>query len=191
MSVPTWRPSEGFLAGAAFAAPERGLQGSGAAGDRAWAAAVTMDGPRAVASVTMEGRFGAAYRPGYLALRVGPLLEAAVRALPQWPDVLLVNGTGSDHPRHAGLALHLGAVLDLPTIGVTDRTLSGGGGARLVETNPNARSIWVHAGWRTDLDTACNVVAGLSHGSRTPEPLRRARMLARQARSRGGGSERL
>ncbi len=82
MSVPTWRPSDGFLAGAAFAAPERGLQGGGAAGDRAWAAAVTMDGPRAVASVTIEGRFGAAYRPGYLALRVGPLLEAAGTGAP-------------------------------------------------------------------------------------------------------------
>jgi hypothetical protein len=51
----------------------------------------------------------------------GPLLEAAVRALPAQPDVLLVDATGRDHPRRGGLALHLGAALDLPTVGVTHR----------------------------------------------------------------------
>ena len=30
------------------------------------------------------------------------------------PDVLLLDGTGRDHPRRCGLAVHLGAVLDLP-----------------------------------------------------------------------------
>jgi deoxyribonuclease V len=30
-------------------------------------------------------------------------------------DALLVDATGRDHPRRAGLALHLGAMLDLPT----------------------------------------------------------------------------
>ncbi|MBV8941103.1 MAG: endonuclease V [Solirubrobacterales bacterium] len=43
--------------------------------------------------------------PGTLALREGRLLEAAVRALPAMPDVLLVNATGRDHPRGAGLAV--------------------------------------------------------------------------------------
>src|SRR2546425_8927620 len=40
------------------------------------------------------------------------------------PDVVLVAGAGKDHPRRAGLALHLGAVLDVPTVGVTDDPLS-------------------------------------------------------------------
>jgi hypothetical protein len=58
-----------------------------------------------------------------LALREGPLLEQAVRALPTTPEVLLVNATGRDYPRRAGLALHLGAVLGLPTVRVTVRPL--------------------------------------------------------------------
>ncbi|MFI5091584.1 MAG: endonuclease V, partial [Terriglobales bacterium] len=120
----------------------------------------TMDGARIVDSAIVEGRFGAPYEPGYLALRVGAVLEAAVRSLRIRPDVLLVNGTGFDHPRHAGLALYLGAVLDLPTIGVTDRTLSGGAGASLVRTNADARPLWVHPGWETDLETACSVEYG-------------------------------
>lgn len=188
-SAPIWRPADRLLVGAVYAVPERGLQGSGAAGDRAWVAAVTMDGARIVDAAIVEGRFGAPYEPGYLALRVGAVLEAAVRSLRIRPDVLLVNGTGLDHPRHAGLALHLGAMLDLPTIGVTDRTLSGGAGAREVRTNAHARPVWVHAGWETDLETACSVVAQGAGGNRTPEPLRQARQLARLARSRQSRAE--
>ena len=96
----------------------RGESGPGSAGDPAWAAAVA---PGAESVVT--GSAGAPYAPGLLALREGRLLEAAVRGLAVAPDVLLVDATGRDHPRRAGLALHLGAVLDLPTVGVTHRPL--------------------------------------------------------------------
>jgi len=51
------------------------------------------------------------------------MCEAAVRALWPVPDVVLVDTTGRDHPRHGGLALHLGAALDLPSVGVTHRPL--------------------------------------------------------------------
>ena len=51
------------------------------------------------------------------------MLAAAVEALEVRPDVLLVDATGRDHPRGAGLAFHLGAMLDIPTVGVTHRTL--------------------------------------------------------------------
>jgi deoxyribonuclease V len=57
----------------------------------------------------------------------GPLLEAALRALAEPPELLIVNATGRDHPRAAGLSLQLGAVLDLPSIGVNDRPLRATG----------------------------------------------------------------
>ena len=75
----------------------------------------------------VSGHAGAPYEPGLLALREGALLEAAVRALTKPPDVLLVDATGRDHQRRAGLAFHLGAVLDVPTVGVTHRPLSAEG----------------------------------------------------------------
>ena len=147
---------------------------------------------RAIAG-TSEGRAAAAYTPGLLALREGPLLEEVVRGLPRPPDVLLVNATGRDHPRRAGLALHLGAVLDLPTVGVTHRPLLAGGswpedrrGARTpirvgdeivgywVCTRAGTRPLVAHAAWRTDPDTAAGVVVATACSSRTPEPLRRA-----------------
>lgn len=150
----------------------------------------------------MQGAAGAPYEPGLLALREGAQLEAAVRGLPQPPDVLLVDGTGRDHPRRAGLALHLGAVLGLPTIGVTHRPLVAAGdwppderGARRpllldgelvgywLRTREGTRPLAVHAAWRTDADTAAEVVLAVSR-VRTPEPLRDARRRAREARAR-------
>ncbi len=164
-------------------------------------------GRRLLAAATSAGVAGAPYRPALLALRQGPLLAAAVHALPARPEVLLVNATGRDHPRRAGLALHLGAVLDLPTVGVTDRPLLAEGGwpddaagaaAPLLldgervgcwlRTRPGVRPVAVHAAWRTGVEVAVAVVlAATRRPARTPEPLRRARTAARLARARAAG----
>jgi len=50
--------------------------------------------------------------PRLLALRIGPLLSEVSCRLPGRPDVLLIDATGRDHPRHAGLAVHLGTARD-------------------------------------------------------------------------------
>jgi len=196
-----WVPGSSFRVGACFVCFARGGSGPGAAGDPAWAAAAC-DGRTAV----VGGTAGAPYEPGLLALREGPLLEAAVRALAEPPDVLLVDATGRDHPRRAGLALHLGAVLGLPTAGVTHRPLLAAGawppdegGARTplllegevvgvwLRTRRGRRPLAVHAAWRTDAESAAAIVVAALRGTRTPEPLRRARQVARTARSRGLG----
>jgi deoxyribonuclease V len=82
-----------------------------------------MEAGRVLATAGVRAREEVPYMPGHLALQRGPLLEAAVRELEPTPDILLVNATGRDHPRRAGLALHLGAVLELITVGVTDYPL--------------------------------------------------------------------
>lgn len=167
-------------------------------GRAAWAAAAV---PPEVA--TAVGTVQGEYRPGLLALRAGPVLEAAVRGLATPPDVLIADATGRDHPRRAGLAVHLGAQLDLPTIGVTHRTLLAGGdwppeerGAHSPLTlegelvgawlriQPRARPIAVHAGWRTDAETAVAIIMAVAARVRTPEPLRQARRAARLARAK-------
>ena len=201
-----WRPPVGDLrVGGCWVCFPRGLRGRGAAGDAAWVAAVVMCGDRVVAQEVRGGVAGAAYSPGLLALRLGPLMEEAVRALVMQPDVLLVDATARDHPRGAGLALHLGAELDLPTVGTTHRPLLGQGewpedrpGATTplriddmvvgcwMRTRPGVRPLAVHPGWRVDLATAVDVVGGTTGKRRTPEPLRRARWLARTARQGEG-----
>jgi deoxyribonuclease V len=199
LETPPWRFEPGARVGGCFVCFPRGPSGPGRAGDPAWAAAAVGS-----ESAVAEGRAGAPYEAGLLALREGELLEAAVRGLPELPDVLLVDATGRDHPRRAGLALHLGAVLDLPTVGVTHRALAAEGewppddrGARsplLLEgglagywlrTREGTRPLAVHAAWRTDADIAAEVVLSVCR-ARTPEPLRRARRLARETRAAAG-----
>jgi deoxyribonuclease V len=186
-----------------------------------WAAAVLMRGDRRQAgSAVVSGSAAAPYEPGLLALREGPLLEAAVRALPEPPEVVMANASGRDHPRGAGLALHLGAVLDRPSVGVTDRPLLASGPepdlergatsplildcaevdcrprdrtevAHALRTRAGARPVVVHSGWRTDLDTVVSIVLASTRRARTPEPLRRARRAARQARAEAEGGLRI
>lgn len=186
---PPWRPTEQMAIGGCFVCFERGPSGPGRKGESAWAAAA-LGGETAV----VTGEAGDAYEAGLLALREGPLLEAAVRALRQRPDVLLVDATGRDHPRRAGLALHLGAVLDLPTVGVTHRPLLAEGAEGPLRigdehvgywlcTREGTRPLAVHAAWRTDPETAVAVVTASLGRTRTPEPLRAARTAARSARA--------
>lgn len=177
----------------AQAGPGRGLPE-----DIGWAAAAHSDDVVVTSAVSPAG-----FEAGMLALREGPLLEAAVRGLGELPDVLLVDATGRDHPRRAGLALQLGAVLDVPTVGLTDRPLLSRGtepddergaasplaidGERvgyLLRTRRGARPICVHAAWRTMPETALEIVLSVTGPMRTPEPLRAARSAARVARAR-------
>jgi deoxyribonuclease V len=203
LSPPPWRPSRPRpLVAGCYVCFARGAPGLGRAGERGWAAAVLMRGDRLIQSAVAAGAAGAPYEPGLLALREGPLLEAAVRALAEPPELLIAHATGRDHPRAAGLALQLGAVLELPSIGVTDRPLAASGvepgpkrgetsrlllhgveAAGMLRSRAGARAIVVHPGWRTDVDTAISVVLASTRHLRTPEPLRRARSLARQARA--------
>src|SRR5918995_1762212 len=118
-----WQPATTLLRiGACFVCFER-VQGAGTAGDRGFAGAAVTHRRRLLAGATSSGPAGGPYLPTLLALREGPLLEQAVRALPTAPEVLIVNATGRDHPRRAGMALQLGAVLGLATVGVTHRPL--------------------------------------------------------------------
>ncbi len=188
--------------GACYTCFSQAEPGTGRPDDVGWAAAVYGDEIAVTSAVSPEG-----YETGMLALREGPLLEAAVRALTQRPDVLLVDATGRDHPRRAGLALHLGAVLDLPTVGLTDRPLLSSGddpaderGAAspltidgehvgyLLRTRAGARPICVHAGWRTMPETTVEIVLSVTGEMRTPDPMRAARSAARAARGRDRAS---
>jgi deoxyribonuclease V len=197
-SPPPWHPGADVLAiGGCFVCFERGPSGPGRKGESAWAGAAIVRRGRIVESAVVEGEAGDFYEAGLLALREGPVLESAVNALTQRPEVLLVDATGRDHPRRAGLALHLGALLDIPTVGVTHRPLLAVG--ELADRSPlrigdetvgfwlvtrrGTRPLAVHAAWRTDAETAVELVLASLGDARTPEPLRAARTAARTSRS--------
>lgn len=228
-----WTPSQRLAVAGCFVAFARGEAGPGHPGDRAFAAAVVWrppgaprprrgdealrgmpmtDEPRRASDVedqhVVDDRVPASYAPGLLARREGPILAAAIGGLSVRPDVALVDATGRDHPRRAGLALHLGAALDVPTVGVTHRgltvpdrppaidqrgqwtaALDGAGvtAAAWVCTRSHARPLLVHPGWRTGLRTAVDLVLATSTPTaRTPVPLQEARRVAREARTIAG-----
>ena len=100
------------------------------------------------------------------------------------------------------MTLHLGYFLDLPTVGVTHRSLCAEGswpddekgsisplthGGRIVgywvRTRDGARPLVAHGAWRTSPETAAEVVLAVTTRFRTPEPLRLARQVARTARA--------
>jgi deoxyribonuclease V len=213
-----WRPPDRpLLVAAAFCAFPTGRPGPGAAGDPACAAAVLWRESRSgageargrgevVSRAVVLGEAGAAYEAGLLALRAGPLLAAALAGLEGEPDVLLLDATGRDHPRRAGLTLHVGAALGLPSAGVTNRILAAraespgeaeGSVAPILldeecvgwalRSRAGVNPVLVHAGWRTGPDTALAVVRRLIGHWRTPEPLRLARHDARVARAEAEG----
>lgn len=203
-----WRPPTGPLTiGGCYVCFARGASGSRSSRDPAWTAAVAWREGLVIGEAAVTGIAGAAYEPGLLALREGLLLEAAVQAMAVTPEALLVDATGRDHPRRAGLALQLGAILDVPTVGVTHRPLVASGewppddaGAHSplvldretvgywLRTRIGTRPLAVHAAWRTDPELAVELVLRSLLGSRTPEPLRLARTLARNARASAAAS---
>lgn len=206
LAAAPWRPGPRPLVAGCFLAYARGEAGPGHPGDRVWAAAAVWRDGAVVDEVVVADRVPASYAAGYLALREGPALERVVRSLAVAPEVVLVDATGRDHPRRAGLAVHLGEVLDLPTVGVTHRPLRAEGDepgpargstspvlldgdevGRWVRTADGVRPVVAHAGWRTDPATAAEVVLVASTGAaRTPEPLQAARRVARTTRAAAG-----
>jgi deoxyribonuclease V len=228
-----WASPSGPVVGGCFVAFARGEAGPGSPGDRAWAGAVAWKPvagsgspgrsvdrhlrgaaangtPRRADDVLAQAvaaeRVRAAYSPGLLAGREGPVLATAVLMLELLPDVLLVDATGVDHPRRAGLAIHLGAVTGVATVGVTQRPLVATGplpesrrGAMTpvrvddrcagfwVCTKTGARPVLAHAAWRTSPETAAQIVlAASTNEARTPVPLQEARRVAREARALAG-----
>jgi deoxyribonuclease V len=167
--VRPWFPAPASAVGACVVRFPRGATGAGGRGDRGWAAAVGR-GETAV----VRGEAGAPYMPGLLALREGPLLEAAVLDLPTVGVThrpLLAAGAWPANRRGAVAPLRIGE----ETVGCWLRVRAG------------VRPLAVHPAWRTDLDTAIAVVLGATARVRTPEPLRRARTAARRARAADEG----
>ncbi len=229
--IPWTAPANPSIAGC-FVSYAPGEAGPGHTGDRAWAAAIlwrrseidarprnlgrqlrgrpALDSARQARDVedqaVIAGQVPAAYVPGLLARREGPILAEAVGALAAVPEVLMVDATGSDHPRRAGLATHIGYVLGIPSVGVTSRPLvSTGQWPPLVRgsmsplrlegdvvgywvcTRTGVRPVVAHAGWRTDARTAAELVhAASSEAARAPIPIQEARRVAREARSLAG-----
>ncbi|MER3499949.1 MAG: endonuclease V [Candidatus Fervidibacterota bacterium] len=151
---------------------------------------------RAIVPVTFP------YVPGLLAFRESPAMLAAFEKLRHEPDLAMFDAQGRAHPRHFGLACHMGVWLDLPSIGCAKSRLYGQAGevpeeegaqvplfdpvdgrilGMVVRTKQGSPPLYVSVGHKISLPTAVKFVLSCTKpGQRIPEPLRLAHWHARQ-----------
>lgn len=145
------------------------------------------------------------YISTYLSFREIPILLELldeVRAAGRMADVLLVDGSGILHHRHAGIASHLGVVASVATVGVTKKLLCGDVdiremapgesrpvvhedrliGVALRPTAGSLRPIFISPGHRVDVSFCERLVRRLLVGRRLPSPIYWADRLSRSGR---------
>jgi deoxyribonuclease V len=131
--------------------------------DRAVSAVVVLRGGAVVERSHAVSALSVPYVPGLLSFREGGPALDALAALDRDPDLLVVDGSGRVHPRQAGLATHLGVVLDAPAVGVAKSLLCGS-----LDESPDGRP----EGWRTPIradegvDAPDGTVVGHAYQSR-------------------------
>lgn len=143
------------------------------------------------------------YVPGLLAFRVGPAILVAWERLTLKPDLLMLHGHGTAHPRGFGLASHIGLWLDLPTVGIAKTCLYGtyskvgsqvGDWSEILDekdsthmigavlrTRVITRPVFVSPGHLIDLHHSIQFVLACCRGFRIPEPIRAAHQKATNA----------
>ncbi|RKD95198.1 endonuclease V [Halopiger aswanensis] len=93
--------------------------------DRALSAVVATRGGEVIERAYAVTDLEIPYIPGLLSFREGKPILAALEGLSVDPDLLLFDGSGRIHFRQAGIATHMGVVLDAPSIGVAKSLLCG------------------------------------------------------------------
>jgi len=93
--------------------------------ERAVSAVVVLRGGAVVERVHAVTPLSIPYVPGLLSFREGGSIVAALRELETDPDLLLFDGSGRIHFREAGLATHVGVLVDRPSVGVAKSLLCG------------------------------------------------------------------
>jgi deoxyribonuclease V len=125
------------------------------------------------------------YVPGLLAYREADAMMGAISKAKVKPDIVMVDGFGTNHPRRCGIATHIGIKLDMPTMGVGKSFLCGevkGDGVyqggervgRMIYARGAKRPVYVSPGHKMSLETAVDVASACIITGKIPEPVRLA-----------------
>lgn len=169
--------------------------------DRLIAAVVVLDALSLIIieHVTYEDRSQFPYILGLFSFRELPPVEVALSQIKTSPDLIICDGQGVAHPRRFGLAAHIGVLFDVPKIGCGKTRLLGvhervgslrGDSSPLVDagetvgcvlrTQSNVNPLYISAGHRISLHTACTWTLHLCKKYRLPEAIRVADHLVRK-----------
>jgi len=142
------------------------------------------------------------YIPGLLSFRETPPLLKAFNKIRHEPEVIFIDGHGCSHPRSAGLACHIGVLLNRPVIGCAKSVLVGSyeipeakRGSVLdlfnaagevigavLRTRDHVKPVFVSIGHRVGLKEAIRLTVACGKGYRIPEPTRQADLLVEKAK---------
>ncbi len=142
------------------------------------------------------------YIPGLLSFREIPGLLQCFEKLTIIPDLIVVDGQGIAHPRRLGIASHLGAILNIPTIGCAKSRLTGvyqepqetGGSTimydlktqeeigRALKSKKRSKPLIISPGNLITIDESLTIVRSCLRGYRLPEPTRLAHSLVNKFR---------
>ncbi len=144
------------------------------------------------------------YVPGLLTFREGPLIEEVVTKLNTSPDLLIFDGQGIAHPRHMGIASHMGLKLNIPSIGCAKSRLFGeyiepspekGSSSPLTDgedrqigvvlrTRENVKPVFVSPGHMVGMDESAEIIMSCTGKYRIPIPTREAHIRVGEYRKR-------
>jgi len=123
------------------------------------------------------------YIPGFRAQREISVMIDTFNKLKQKPDVLLINASGTLHPRKCGLASQLGILLDQPVIGITKNLLCGKNKegyiilneevvGRALFTKEKTKPLFVSVGHKISLEKSVEIVKNCMRAPhKMPEPI--------------------
>ncbi len=116
------------------------------------------------------------------------------------PDIIVFDSCGINHPIKAGMATYFGAVMDIPTVGVSKKVLCGDSETPvevgesqklrykddhvgwLLKSNKRSNPIIIAPGHKVSVDSSLEIVKHCLKGYKLPEPTRLAHMYAAEAK---------
>ena len=145
------------------------------------------------------------YIPGCLAFREVPLFLETYKKVTMIPDVIFFDGNGYLHPRHMGLATHVGILIQKATVGIaksyykvgdvdfvmpantaqayTEIEWNGEHYGRVLRTHVNVKPIFLSVGNAIDINTATQMANRLTtRESHVPIPTRLADLMTHEKR---------
>ncbi|MGD8353039.1 MAG: endonuclease V [Pseudomonadota bacterium] len=169
----------------------------------ACAVLLQMPGLTPVDSCCSVGEVTFPYIPGLLSFREIPPLLPVLKKAPR-PDLIIVDGHGTAHPRGLGLACHLGLIAGVPTIGcaksllvgtcekpgerrgdITPITYGGETVGYALRSRKGSKPVYVSPGHLLDPMEAVKGVQMCLKGYRLPEPTRLAHKLTQSRKEMG------
>ncbi|GGH05202.1 endonuclease V [Pedobacter zeae] len=142
------------------------------------------------------------YKPGFLGFKEVPALLKVWELISSKPDVVVLDGNGTLHPRRMGVASHFGILANQATIGCAKSLLYGENhvpenrklssteinshGETLgfaLRTKINSAPVFVSAGYLITADQSLEIIKKCTGNYRIPEPTRMAHNMVNDFRT--------